>query len=212
MKKNPPPPIKWSSLPPAGRSATSILKASAPVHIQQIRGGRPGYMVPPPMAGVRWVASPTIQRMEDSHINKRKKQRQLDQRFLNKHVRIGGIIDESFTARAFDTFRGRALGNVTQNTMIIMNSYQIGLFCEQDHNDYGDSSYGRRFESTTQFEAIDISSDGAYKIYSAAKFSYAATYSDEEGLWIVNHMFGITSGTIVREGSFGTSKHTVFEE
>ncbi|MBR9973270.1 hypothetical protein [Magnetospirillum sulfuroxidans] len=184
-----------------------------------------GHAIPPtrwgavaaiqPKAWMPPARSAVVQRMDDSYINNKRKKRDFDRSptgFYSKHIRSDiDYLSEDAVEKVFEVFRNRAIrSNTSTNTIILMSSYNESVFLEQEHNYLGYSSFGDTFESTTQFPAIDISTTGDYRIFSAAKFKYAATYSDDLGIYIITHMSGITSGQVVKSGKFGNSTHIIF--
>lgn len=150
-----------------------------------------------------------IQRASEKiYITTYKKRRDFLEWFEPKHLR------DACSYTSYDAMAEVGLEMVRQrlgqrNTIIFMSSYQKGLFKEQKHTYIGPSKYGDVYESTTSFAAVDALSNGEVEVYSQAKFKYAGE-EDEDGVLWINHLFGLTSGTLVLTKSPPKSQHIKF--
>jgi len=188
---------------PGGRPAPPPTKFQAPPSLQARLG---------PIIGPRPPWRAVIQKSDDVYINKTKKKRILDGDFESKHIREGSDFNQwsELKDALFEQLKRRALkGGVSVSTTIFMGSYEKSLFCEQEHKYIGHSNYGLIFESTTQFPAMEVTSSGTWSVYSAAKFKYAASET-EEGILVVGHFFEITSGYVMASGKIGGT-HIIFD-
>lgn len=149
-----------------------------------------------------------VQRSEKVYIKSSKKKRDFIDWFSEKHIREAS----HYTSYAGMAEEGMSMVQNRQgrNTIFFLNVYQVGLFKDQEHNHVRwDNKWGDIFESTTSFPAVDVLTNGTIQVYSQAKFQYSGDYDEDGVLWI-NHLFGITQGTLVKTIK-PQSQHIVFE-
>lgn len=137
--------------------------------------------------------------MDDVYINSSKIKRDFHLGSDGKHIRDAStfIGYEKMAEEGLKMVRAR---KGQRNTLIFMNSYQLGLFKTQKHTFIRqDRKWDQIFESTTSFPAVDVLSDGTVEIYSQAKFQYSGSYGEKDGILWINHVFGLTQGTLVEK-------------
>lgn len=141
----------------------------------------------------------------NEYSKKKNKQRTFGSDFRNKHVRDATQFTSysEMQKEGIELYKKRS---VDANTIIFMTPYQQTLFEEQDHDQINDTT----FQSTTQFPAVDVNSQGVPRCYSAAKFKYGAIPKLDGSGYEVNHMFGIVSGSLIELPKQNT--HIVFDD
>ena len=128
-----------------------------------------------------------------------KKKRLFHDKFEQSHLRNAQnyLTKSDMAYVGVEKYKKRSVG---KNTIIFMTPYEEQVFLEQKHTYMGQdwewTGYDI-FESTTQFPAVDVSSSGSIKVYSAAKFLYSAYYDEVQGCYVVEHMKGISSGSVM---------------
>lgn len=182
----------------AALSAVQAKAAAAPGRAGIVPGGLAAHVLAavqmkPGPAGVVQKAS------EKNEYSRSQKRRVFHWKFESSHLRNAQTYNskKTMTEAAVDKYKARSVG---RNTLVFMTPYEAQVFLEQKHTYIGQDDEWPGydvFESTTQFAAADVSSSGSIRIYSAATFRYGAYYDEDQGVYVVEHMKGISSGTLM---------------